>query len=64
MAKAKKCDRCGTYFDDNKEYPASGNGYRSVLDGAAFTMKNGGLSTCYDLCDDCITKLKEWLKGE
>lgn len=64
MATAKKCDRCGKYYDDNQQYPASGNGYKSIIDGMAFTMKNGGLKQAYDLCDECITLLKEWVKGE
>ena len=64
MATAKKCDRCGKYYDDNKQYPASHNGFKSYIDGMAFTTKNGSLGQTYDLCDECITLLKEWLKGE
>lgn len=64
MATAKKCDRCGKYYDDNQQYPGSHNGYKSIIDGMSFTMKNGSLEQTYDLCDDCITLLKEWLKGE
>ena len=64
MAAAKKCDRCGKYYDKNEQYKTSTGGCKSVLDGVAFTEKNGSVTDAYDLCDDCITLLKEWLKGE
>ena len=64
MAAAKKCDRCGKYYDKNEQYPCSVNGFKSVTDGMAFTNKNGDAFDEHDLCDDCITLLKKWLKGE
>ena len=64
MANAKKCDRCGKYYDKNKQHPFTGSAMVSVIDGVAFTRQDGGITNCYDLCDDCITLLKEWLKGE
>lgn len=64
MASAKKCDRCGKYYDKNEQHQACSNGYKSIINGVAFTMKNGELAETYDLCDDCIARMKEWLKGE
>lgn len=49
MAEARKCDRCGKYYDNNDRLlwlynsrPSTGNGP-------------------LDLCDDCIAGLKRWL---
>lgn len=64
MASAKKCDRCKQYYDNNERYKTSNGGCKSVLDGVAFTNKNGSVEDQYDLCDDCITIMKGWLSGE
>lgn len=53
MAEARKCDRCGKYYDNNDRLlwlynsrPSTGNGP-------------------LDLCDDCIADLMKWLdKGQ
>ena len=63
MATAKKCDRCGKYYDSNEPH-LIGNGRISAIDGIAFTLKEGDTADCYDLCDECIKLLVEWLKGE
>ena len=64
MANAKKCDRCGKYYDKNESHSTDTNYGRSRIDGVAFTTKNGSYCNDYDLCDECIGLLKEWLKGE
>lgn len=63
MATAKKCDRCGKYYDHNEPY-LIGNGRISAIDGIAFTLKDGGVIDGVDLCDECIKLLEKWLKGE
>ena len=63
MATAKKCDRCSKYYDKNEPY-VIGNGRIPEIDGIAFTLKNGEITDCYDLCDECIKQLEKWLKGE
>lgn len=63
MATAKKCDRCGKYYDGNERYKTCDAGCKSVIDGMTFTEKNGSVTDAHDLCDDCITLLYEWLKG-
>lgn len=64
MANAKKCDRCGKYYDGNELYHDSTNFGKSCTDGMAFTTTNGEYCKEHDLCDECIGLLKEWLKGE
>lgn len=64
MASAKKCDRCGKYYDKNELYKTSVNGCKTVIDGVAFSVKCDDITDYHDLCDDCITLLKQWLKGE
>ena len=63
MATAKKCDRCGKYYENNEPY-IIGYGQISAIDGIAFTLKDGGFVGGYDLCDECIHLLEKWLKGE
>ena len=63
MADAKKCDRCGMYYDVNKQHHASCNG-NTFIDGMRFTLVNGYELKSIDLCDDCIGKLKKFLEGD
>ena len=58
MANAKKCDRCGKYYDKNEARTESG----SVLTGVGFITANNHVLD-HDLCDECIDKLKQFLKG-
>ena len=62
MATAKKCDRCGKYYDKNEPYTVGGR--ITVIDGIAFTLKDGSVIDPVDLCDECIALLVKWLKGE
>jgi hypothetical protein len=62
MATAKKCDRCGKYYDGNEPYVVGGR--ITAIDGIAFTLKDGSVINPVDLCDDCIKLLEKWLKGE
>ena len=62
MANAKKCDRCGKYYDNNEPYVVGGR--ISAIDGIAFTLKDGSVVNPVDLCDECIRLLEKWLKGE
>lgn len=64
MASAKKCDRCGKYYDDNQAHTTGTNFGQSRIDGMAFTTTNGAYCKENDLCDECIGLLKEWLKGK
>lgn len=61
MANAKKCDRCGGYYDKNMvTLPEKNTIVRTVY----FETINGYNSgTEYDLCDKCFTKLFKFLGG-
>ena len=48
MANAKKCDRCGKYYDKND--------HKIWLYTASPDARNA-----LDLCDECVTELKKWL---
>lgn len=56
MAKAKKCDRCGKYYDKN-EGIKSINGYfvRTIR------LETSGPYMNLDLCDPCIYDLYKFL---
>lgn len=58
MAKAKKCDMCGQYYDDNKKYR------KCNIEGARFTDGKFKRSNKIDLCDDCIDELIKFLNTE
>ena len=65
MAEAKKCDRCGNYYDDNT-YGSVKQDDKGNLVGTGYTiigidiLKNiGGRNIHdehFDLCDSCIVK--------
>ena len=56
MANAKKCDRCGSFYD----YP------KSSEDNRAHNIIDTSSRNFIDLCDDCQSSLEEWInkKGE
>lgn len=54
MSDAKKCDRCGRFYD------IYGKGNNAV--GFRFVNKcDATLQPIYDLCPDCVEELKNWL---
>lgn len=53
MAKVKKCDRCGKYYDSNT----------SVVNGVALSTISGRFVEFKDLCDSCISEFKIFMKG-
>lgn len=56
---AKKCDRCGSYFDidscDSFKY--------NSIELCSFSYEDDSISECehFDLCPDCIDSLNWWL---
>lgn len=62
MALAKKCDRCGTYYDDNTKCEINN---RKVIGIKTLHVSeaNGGIFTsdAIDLCDDCRRSFYNWL---
>ena len=63
MSSAKKCDRCGRYYDENREYQKNVNGYKGFYDGMSMTTTSDFNVDAVDLCDKCITALRLFLNG-
>lgn len=59
--KVKKCDKCGAIYEKNKKCKTKevGNGIVSTI---ATISEKGFIDEEYDLCDECIEKLYDWLK--
>ena len=59
--KVKKCDRCGAIYKKNEKHKTKvvGSGIVSVI---ATMNEMGYIDEEYDLCDECIEKLYDWLK--
>lgn len=64
MSNAKKCDRCGRYYDKNIKHKSSGRLIGSIISGVATTNRIYDNDNCYDLCDKCITELYEFLENK
>lgn len=66
MADAKKCDRCGMFYEstnyDERSYMPGGVGYFNILQ-LLDKRQNGDVITRrkYDLCPDCRLILSNWL---
>ena len=60
---AKKCDRCGNYYDKNQQTLKP---YDGTLSGVAF-VRSGNVGNRYiqerDLCDECLEDFKRYLMG-
>ena len=64
MATAKKCDRCGKYYDKNIEHKQNINGRLYYEDGMCFTTTAYKINADFkDLCDKCLDKLHIFLNG-
>lgn len=63
MAKATKCDRCGKYYDENREHQKNINGHKGYYDGFVTTTTSGFYPDTLELCDECITELKLFING-
>ena len=62
MAIAKKCDRCGKYYDKNTEHKQNISGRLYYEDGMCFTVDEVNIDF-KDLCDECLDKLHIFLNG-
>ena len=60
MADAKKCDRCGMYYEKNLVYRLEGN-RGSFITRMDLVADNSNYKK-YDLCDGCIRDLKEFME--
>lgn len=62
MAAAKKCDRCGKYYDRNNRIN-KGLYKNEFIDGIVKTTNTGNYLNQIDLCDECLDKLDIFLSG-
>ena len=63
MANAKKCDRCGKYYDENAIFKSS-NCFNCQCVSSVTEMTVGGYHyKNYDLCDDCIADFRAFISG-
>lgn len=64
MALAKKCDRCGKFYD---HYPIDDtvrqyNAVRTIQ--KKFTGETKNSHAAYDLCPECMASFAHWFKNE
>lgn len=59
MANAKQCDRCGKFYKNNKLLSDKG-----LFISQIYTASNDTILEKFDLCDECILKLHNFMKGE
>lgn len=60
MSKAKKCDRCGKYYTDCKDMSLRHRD-QTVDYITLGSLYNSGYGMDFDLCNDCVTELFEFL---
>lgn len=61
MANAKKCDRCGSYYDHNVRVRAPKGGFLGAIETLTSNMND---IKCYDLCDNCAEDLMRFIAGD
>ena len=63
MANAKKCDRCGKYYDENTRFKSSKCCYGQCVSSVTEITVGGYHYKNYDLCDDCIADFRAFISG-
>jgi len=61
MALAKKCDRCGVFYEKNIRYPRMVDLCKATLTGVCFSTDYDEVVNDMDLCDDCLSKVINFL---
>lgn len=61
MANAKKCDRCGKYYEKNEEHSFIHSG--KIIGIVKKVSADETTSISYDLCDSCITDFGLFMDG-
>lgn len=59
--KVKKCDRCGAIYEKNEKCKTK-EARNGIVSEIATISEKGFIDEEYDLCDECIEKLYDWLK--
>ena len=63
MANAKKCDRCGEYYQE-REMNAIESLVNSFSPITATTSKTDVIEELIDLCPKCSKSLRKWMGGK
>ena len=58
---AKKCDRCGAYYDKNEKHKVVIGVCNEKIECVAILTSSEKIYRRADLCDDCIDELKDFL---
>ena len=58
---AKKCDRCGRYYDKNSKHRDESFSEEAYAAGAQIYNSNNKYWGAWDLCDDCLTEFFNWV---
>ena len=59
MTDAKKCDRCGAFYEENKNHKS----YTRNIVGVHLRYQDTNIAR-YDLCDECVKELLYFLSRE
>ncbi len=59
--KVKKCDRCGAIYEKNEKCKTK-EITGGIVSAIATISEQRMLDEEYDLCDECIGKLYDWMK--
>lgn len=60
MALAKKCDRCGAYYDSNTRLIKKGRNNSTPFIRIGVMTKDN-IDEIFDLCDMCFESFYEWI---
>lgn len=63
MSNAKKCDRCGKFYENHKRrFRMDNNDFKNAnLAWIKLVDVNDHYITSFDLCEDCVKELWHWL---
>lgn len=61
MARAYQCDRCMQYYTANKDVVPVGMSTEAVATGMIITTTVEAKKKQYELCDNCLKELTDWL---
>lgn len=61
---ALQCDRCFSYYTENKDPIIPGFGTDKIMAGFRFRSKATGIDgmKSYDLCDKCAQEMIDWFR--
>ena len=66
MALAKKCDRCGKYYEENYKFRPGlfSNAVSNIVTVGRSDIRPDKVCDDFDMCDDCLTSFYDWFKED